>query len=130
MEQFVNWLQEELDDRGWSQAELARRSKMTTATISHIFTGERRPGPETCTGIATALKYPPEVVFRKAGLLPEEDPIETDIKIRAYKIARLDDQDREEIDRLIEIKLERPEKRASQTATSRGEPARTALIGE
>ncbi len=32
---------------------------------------ERAPGPEACSDIARALNYPPDLVFRKAGLLPE-----------------------------------------------------------
>ena len=67
---FTAWLKQELNLRGWDQAELAHRSRITPAQISRILSGARRPGPEACVGIARALGLPPEQVFRKAGLLP------------------------------------------------------------
>lgn len=69
---FVDWLKKELDDRGWKQAELARRAKLHRGTIANIMTGSRSPGPEFCTALADALGYPVEDVFRRAGLLPPD----------------------------------------------------------
>jgi transcriptional regulator with XRE-family HTH domain len=69
-DEFANWLLEELGRRGWDQSELARQSRVTTAQISRIFSGERRAGPAACRAIARAMHLPPEEVFRRAGLLP------------------------------------------------------------
>jgi transcriptional regulator with XRE-family HTH domain len=73
---FPEWLQNELDRRSMSQADLARLSGLTTAGISRIMTGQRKAGPEACASIARALDLPPETVFRAAGLLPpkKEEP--------------------------------------------------------
>jgi transcriptional regulator with XRE-family HTH domain len=90
MTTFITWLKNEIDIRGISQAELARRSSLTTGAISHIFSGSRRPGPDLCTAIANALNYPPDLVFRKAGLLPEldhTDPPGTDELTHRFKNA-------------------------------------------
>ena len=43
---FIDWLQQEMLNRGWNQAELARRSGTTTAQISRVMTGEQRPVPK------------------------------------------------------------------------------------
>jgi transcriptional regulator with XRE-family HTH domain len=67
---FIDWLQHELQQRGWNQAELARRSRLTTAQVSRIMTGEQSPGPVSCQKLARALHLQPEDVFRRAGLLP------------------------------------------------------------
>lgn len=68
---FVEWLDEELRGRRWKRADLARATGMTSSTMTRIFNGERKPGPDLCNAIADALDLPPETVFRKAGLLPE-----------------------------------------------------------
>lgn len=67
---FTEWLTKELTVKGWDQAELSRRSGITTAHISRIMTGQRHPGTEALSGIAHALRLPPEDLFRRAGLLP------------------------------------------------------------
>lgn len=69
-ESFTEWLQREMEKRGWNQAELSRRSGVTTAQVSRINTGEQRPGPTVCRAFARALQLPPEEVFRRVGLLP------------------------------------------------------------
>jgi transcriptional regulator with XRE-family HTH domain len=70
-EDFANWLNEQLMQRGWDQAELTRRSRISSGLLSRIYAGERHPGPTTCRAIARALHLPPEEVFRQAGLLPK-----------------------------------------------------------
>lgn len=70
---FGDWLQGELNNRGWDQAELARRSGISTAQISRIVTGGRQPGRSSIDGIARALRLPPEDVLRQAGILPPKN---------------------------------------------------------
>ena len=70
MTSFSDWLIVQLRDRGWDQAELVRRSGMSSGTISRIITGSRKPGTDATKGIARALKMPVEEVMRQAGLLP------------------------------------------------------------
>lgn len=71
---FANWVNEQLDDRKWSQAELARKAGISRATISKLlsYNEDQMPTAETLVSIARALRFPPEYVFRKAGILPVE----------------------------------------------------------
>lgn len=70
MENFGDWLLAQLETRGWSQSELARRAGLGNATLSRIISGLRRAGPDAALSIAETLGEPPEKVFRLAGLLP------------------------------------------------------------
>ncbi|MCL4296117.1 MAG: helix-turn-helix transcriptional regulator [Anaerolineae bacterium] len=70
---FAQWLQEQLAERDWIPAELAKRAGIQGGSLSHILNGTRKVGPESCIAIAKALNLPPEVVFRRAGLLPETE---------------------------------------------------------
>jgi len=68
--EFVTWLNDELNRRGWSNSELARRANVVPSTVSMILTQEKEPSPETCVGIARAFGIAPERVFRLVGILP------------------------------------------------------------
>lgn len=69
---FASWLQKELTGRGWTQAELSRRSKVSTAMISSIVTGAREVGMDTALSFADALDLPHIEVLRIAGIIPED----------------------------------------------------------
>lgn len=107
MEQFQNWLNRELNFRGWSQSELARRANITPSTISRILTGDRKIGNDVATSIADALRVPKEEVLRAAGLLTKSNPRDERIERILMRIEELDSQDQEVIDALIETLLER-----------------------
>jgi transcriptional regulator with XRE-family HTH domain len=68
---FPDWILQELERRGWTQSELARRAEVTPATISMILSRQKNPGVDACIGIARAFNESPTHVFRLAGLLPE-----------------------------------------------------------
>lgn len=68
--EFIDWLNTEINTRGWTSNELARRAELSSGAISLVLSGQRSPGPDFCLGIARALRIPPERVFRQAGLLP------------------------------------------------------------
>lgn len=67
---FDDWLIAELEARGWSNSELARRAGLVPSTVSMVVSGHNRPGLEFCVGVGRALSVPPERVLRRAGLLP------------------------------------------------------------
>lgn len=67
---FANWLMREIEERGWTNAELARRAGISAPNVSMVISGQKGIGWEFCLGIARALGYPPEDVLRRAGLLP------------------------------------------------------------
>ncbi len=75
---FINWLIDEMNQRGWSNSELARQADLVPSTVSTVISGKYNPGFDFCLGIAKAFDYPPDYVLRRAGLLPaapaEDDP--------------------------------------------------------
>jgi transcriptional regulator with XRE-family HTH domain len=71
MTEFVEWLEQQLRDRGWSHQDMADRSgTFTRSSVSMVLSGKQNPGLEFCKGVARALHMRPETVLRKAGLLP------------------------------------------------------------
>lgn len=75
MNTFTEWLNQELNSRGWSQSELARRARLAPATISNIMNEYKTPGLESCRKIARAFDLPQSVVLQQAGLGDEQMPI-------------------------------------------------------
>ena len=67
---FGDWLLQRLKEKGWTQSELARRAGLSRGTLSNIINGERGVGENTLIAVAHVLGYPPETVFRAAGILP------------------------------------------------------------
>lgn len=70
MTNFPDWLQTQLDERGWKPADLARAGRIDNAIISRALKGERMPSVESLTRIAKAFKMPVEIVLRAAKALP------------------------------------------------------------
>jgi transcriptional regulator with XRE-family HTH domain len=67
---FSEWLQTEMDKRGWSQSDLARAADLNRAVINKLINGKSHPQPTTLEAISRALKIPVETTYRAAGLLP------------------------------------------------------------
>ncbi len=93
--QFTEWLEQQMTERGLSQAEVSKRSKMAghyidQSTLSRIITGERNAGPEACIAIAAGLNLPREEVFRARGWLLNEPEvvIEPEMAPRTVGLAR------------------------------------------
>jgi transcriptional regulator with XRE-family HTH domain len=102
-EEFIRWLTEEMDKRGWNNSELARKAGLRSpSTIQQVVTGGRNPGVEFCLGVARAFREPPELVFRRAGLLPDREGIEDELydRFRAY-IEELSPERRAELFRYV-----------------------------
>jgi transcriptional regulator with XRE-family HTH domain len=100
MNDFVAWLRNELNIRGWRQADLARQSGMNTGLLSQILNGQRRAGVSTCRTIARALNMREVDVLHRAGLLTsaavcdEDSPL---VQEMIVEFIRLDDSDQEQI---------------------------------
>ena len=67
---FSEWLQAEMNKRGWSQSDLARAADLNRAVINKLLNGKSHPQPATLEAISRALKIPIEITYRAAGLLP------------------------------------------------------------
>ncbi len=68
-EEFIKYLEGGLAIRNWKQADLARKSGVSTGYISQILNGVRSPGVEFCKSIARAFGVPAENVLLIAGLI-------------------------------------------------------------
>lgn len=64
-----SWLAKELERRGWSHRELARRAGVSQTAVSQAISGDRNIGWDFCAKIAGPLDMTPEEVLRLAGLL-------------------------------------------------------------
>ena len=84
---FAEWLQSEIDKRGWSQSDCARAADLNRAVINKLVNSKSKPQPYTLVAIARAFKIPIEVAYRAAGLLPpstgDDDSLEE--LIHAFK---------------------------------------------
>ena len=101
---FIEWLDEELAGRGWSDYQLSRIAGISHSVISRARSGHP-PKWEACEAIAGALQTPAELVFRRAGLLtplPEDDA-----GLEEWKavLTRLSERDRFELLLIARLKL-------------------------
>lgn len=98
MENIADYIKAELERKGWSQARLAKASKLDSAVISNIVNEKRGMGWESARAIADALNIPPETMFRKAGLLP---PVPTKTEQSEQLLYLFNQLPQNEKDRLI-----------------------------
>lgn len=116
---------QEISRRGWNQSELAVAAGVTRTAISDVLSGRRNPGVELCSAIARALHLPPEIVFRRAGLLPPVSPEIEDQEEFVFLFSQLPPEERREILEFLRFKRERLK---SQKAKEPGRtPARMPL---
>lgn len=73
------------DEKGWSQAELARKMHLSRAYISRLFSGERIGGKELLGGIMMAF---PEHDLKEFILEKDVDWVLTRCTARYLKISR------------------------------------------
>lgn len=66
--EFINWINRELEERGWSQQELSRRAGLSQSAISMVLNG-REPGWDFCEKIAGPLGKSTRAVMELAGKL-------------------------------------------------------------
>lgn len=119
--ELIDVLQAWLDEKGWNQAELARRTNRTTGAISLVFTGQRRASAELLIDIATAMGKPPERVLRIAGLLPPKPEVDALTEEGVHILEQLEGEDLEEGIRQLRLRLEVQEERGKYGVRRRKE---------
>jgi len=92
--QFSEWLQAEMDKRGWSQSDLARSSELNRAVINKLLNGKSHPQPTTLEAISRALKIPIEITYRAAGLLPNNTDNDETIEEAIYVLKNIQSSQR------------------------------------
>lgn len=94
---FGKWIEQEIEKRGWSMRELARRADLSSGGISDVINGFSKPGLKFYRGIAKAFKIPLEHVLQKGGVIPYQ--LDEEMEILNY-FRELQQADRQ---RLLDI---------------------------
>lgn len=104
VETFRDWLQDQINQQGWTLSDFARRSGIKPSSLSRVLDGSRNAGTELCSKIAKALDLPEDFVFRKAGLLREKQsgPNEEIEEIMAI-LESLTPEEREDVLKYVEF---------------------------
>jgi len=99
--EFSAWFNKEVQERGWTFREVARRGGINNSTISLVASEQRNPGLSFCVRVAHAFGMRPERVLRIAGLLPPLPPpvAEEDEVMVAFR--RLGPTDRDALIRML-----------------------------
>jgi transcriptional regulator with XRE-family HTH domain len=115
---FVEWLEGELRTRDWKQADLVRRSGISSGLLSLILSRQRKPGPDTCKAIAHAFGMKEIQVLRIAGIAPDAEPDKFSpiIEATAAMLKDLSEEDQDEIRAMVRVKWERRRRRVTQGA--------------
>ncbi len=66
---FINFVDNELNERGWSYSELARRVKISHSYVSDIQNGKIKPSLNYVRKVARVLSIPEEKALVMANLL-------------------------------------------------------------
>jgi transcriptional regulator with XRE-family HTH domain len=103
---FGDWLVDQLNQKGMTQADLVRRTGISSGHISKIVSGERGAGEKTMAAVSRALQIPPEEVFRKFGLLPPKpkDSIDDEEMLFLYHQFQL--SEKEDLKEYMKFKLQ------------------------
>lgn len=69
------WVSDQLNTRGWSIRELARRGDLTHSYVSAVIGGRSKPGAKFYVGMAKAFDLPVAVIeaLDKEGIVPIEE---------------------------------------------------------
>lgn len=97
MDNFSVWLLQEIESRGWNQAELHRKSGLSRTVISDVLSNKVSPGYEFCIAVGKALHVPGDHIMRIAGLLPPIPEQTQQIEQLVYLFERLNEKDRQTV---------------------------------
>ena len=102
---FVNWLIAQMQERNWSQADLARASGINKQSI-HYYLSEssKAPHAHVLAKIAYALGLPVEEVYRAAGFLPHPPDINETIEEILHEVEGMPKQDQQEVLAFVRMK--------------------------
>lgn len=97
--EFNEWLLKGMEERGWSQSDLAATADISRAAVSDILSGRRKPGVRVITAITRAFRVPKEQGLRAAGIL---SPIPKRSEIADQLLMEFEGLPEEEKDNILE----------------------------
>lgn len=115
MENFRDWLLNELDKRDWSQSDLAKAAGISRGTLSNILSSSRGVGEKSLISIGRALRIPPEVVFQAAGILPKQPDKNALIQKIEYILQDLSETDQQDVLEYARLRRRISEERGNYT---------------
>ncbi len=101
---FSQWLVSEMESRKLNQSDLARAVRIDQAAVSRLVSGKAQPSPDTLNSLARVFELPPIVVFRAAGLLPNDPDVDEEIEQILHEVDKLPKADQEEVLAFIRMK--------------------------
>lgn len=104
---FSTWLLHELNRRGWSQADLARKAYMTTSTVSNLLNGRRQVGLGTANSLAKAFRVPVPEILSVAGLIPKIPESTAEEEQLLYLFRQMTEDQRRDLLLYADFKLSR-----------------------
>ncbi len=98
MDTFADWLFTQMQQRGWSQADLARESGLTRQAIGRYLAEKTKtPDERALIKIAHAFGFSPETVLRAAGTLPSKPDVDEELDQIMNEARKLQKDDRAEL---------------------------------
>lgn len=100
---FAEWLREELERQGMSQADLVRGSGLSIAQISRIINHRSEPSKDALNAIAHGLRLPANEVFQAAGILPPSPELTPLMERAIFYLSELLPEDQERVVLYLEV---------------------------
>jgi transcriptional regulator with XRE-family HTH domain len=97
MESFPTWLNNELEKRGWTQSEAARRGEVSQSMFAKVISGHANPGPDFLIGVSRAFGLTRREVFSRAGIIEPDSPNTSMVKEMQTLFAALSEDDQRAI---------------------------------
>ena len=119
---------QQMNERDWSQSDLARASGLTRATISYYMGKKsKRPEDEALRKIAKALNVPTETAYRAAGILPKLNAKDALAEKIIHELDQLPMREREDILQYIQLRRQITEDRGEYNVNHEAQkrPAKT-----
>jgi len=108
------YIEQEVEQRGWSYRELARRARVSPPTVLAAISGENQPKPETLRKLARALDATPEHLFQLAGILrPPRDDDEITVRDAIGIMRELTPEGRRRVLEFLYFQLQQERQRGS-----------------
>ena len=115
---LASWLDNELEERGWSIREMARRAGVSHTAIASALNRKGRPSAELCVAIADVLGVSAIEVVQRAGILPPDPPETTAWRRLNAMWARLSDEDQERVLEIVETWVQKRGQRPRRVPSS------------
>lgn len=109
MTSFSEWIVSELERRGWSRSEAARRGDISASMMDKVINGVSQPGLSFIKGIAKAFNISLVEVLERAGEYQPKSPVEWQSDREEWESAYdvLSPEDRAEMLEFVRLKINR-----------------------